>query len=197
MHKTKFVTVGERSADIDIKIVPLIRLLWQLDIDTILSCQSNCGMVWVMFPTPIEATRFFNIVAVYEPGRDALYNRIVNEYTTSRKFRNKVWSVNAHVEDFALNYDTDCADDEYRHDGLADIYFGISVRFPPSDLPAVLKRLRDYKNGKTITTDDVEAELAKKPKNRNQQTLDEYYRLRRERDAGLTGVEFRVLREKR
>ena len=69
-------TVELEGVAIDVEIAPLIELLWDLNIDTMNSCQNNHGRVWLEFASPPDAEMFLNTVATYEDDIDSLYNRI-------------------------------------------------------------------------------------------------------------------------
>jgi len=73
-HIQQRVTVGDRSADIDSGLIPLVEALWQLDIDTTFSCEGTTaqgpdlpprGEPWgyLSFPTADDFTRFLDLFA--------------------------------------------------------------------------------------------------------------------------------------
>lgn len=45
LHKQAHIRVGERQADVDVKIAPLISELWRAGINTVASCQAWSGMI--------------------------------------------------------------------------------------------------------------------------------------------------------
>jgi len=51
-HEARVVTVGERSAEIDLELVDLIKALWTLGIDTLFSCQGQYGPAHDPQPEP-------------------------------------------------------------------------------------------------------------------------------------------------
>lgn len=66
-HETRVVTVGDRSAEIDLELVELIEALWRMGIDTQFSCQGQFGPAhdprpdpwgYIMFPD-VEDLRAF------------------------------------------------------------------------------------------------------------------------------------------
>lgn len=66
-HEAKVVTVGDRSAEIDLEMVEVIEALWSMDIDTLFSCQGSCGPAhdprpepwgYILFPD-VEGLRSF------------------------------------------------------------------------------------------------------------------------------------------
>jgi hypothetical protein len=138
-------TVEIDGVPIDEGIAQLIRLLWDLDLDTTNSCQDNNGRVWVEFATPYDAEEFLNRIAIYEDGLDTLYNRIrgawvpVDDDTwqTSNAWRYDVSPVDLSVREEITEQD----ELEEISEGPAQFTFRVSVRFPPFDLAAVMDRL--------------------------------------------------------
>jgi hypothetical protein len=66
-HQQVVVEVGDRKAQVDVGIAPLIRELWVADIDTCLSCQQDwLGRIWIDFSSVEEMVSFLNVVARYE-----------------------------------------------------------------------------------------------------------------------------------
>lgn len=51
-HEARVVTVGDRSAEIDLKLVDLIEALWSMGIDTLFSCQGTFGPAHDPKPEP-------------------------------------------------------------------------------------------------------------------------------------------------
>lgn len=83
-HKTVKVSRGE--VDIDEKLAPLIRLLWQFGIHTCQCCQEyRPGEACIEFPTPWEVTAFLNIVGreykveteIWDEGEDGQHSFVV------------------------------------------------------------------------------------------------------------------------
>ena len=137
-HEAVRVRVGNRQAQIDRDIAPLIREIWGAGIETIMSCQQDgSGRVWVHFSNISNGVRFLNIVARYEPGPGNLYARMHPRF----EFDETVWWYEVHEDDFALH---DEARTEERYEGPPDFFFTFTVRFPPADLPEVVERLREY-----------------------------------------------------
>jgi hypothetical protein len=62
-HKTvKIVRIERQEIDIDVKLAPLIRLLWDLDIDTCQCCQEyRPGEACIEFPGTDEVCEFLNV----------------------------------------------------------------------------------------------------------------------------------------
>ena len=137
------VTVGEMSEDIDAEIAPLIRATWEVGIETVLAYPCDCcGRVCMVFPTHADAAAFLNTVGRFEPGKNALYNRMNQEWASDDPDRD--WVYNLHLCDRA--YDADAAEDAdgAAHDGDPDFDFWFSVQFPQEDLQTVSKRMRAF-----------------------------------------------------
>jgi transcriptional regulator with XRE-family HTH domain len=137
-HKEVVVQVGDKKAEIDEVIAPLIREVWIAGIRTVMSCQQDVfGRVWIMFPDPENAVAFLNIVGQkFEEGSESLYVRM-NDYCSSCGHIPK-WVYNVGVSDLR------------RMDGIvppdypADFTIHVSVRFPQRDLPTVVRRLQEH-----------------------------------------------------
>jgi len=149
-HAAVTVRVGQRSAEIDTAIAPLIREIWKVGIDTFMSCQEDgWGKVWICFPDLVDLVRFLNIVARYEPGTETIYNRMNPQLLCSDS--KPAWDYELHPNDSALLLSESGDEQEAAaYDGPADFFFTLSLRFPPCDLPTVLSRLRQHnrRNGR-------------------------------------------------
>jgi transcriptional regulator with XRE-family HTH domain len=76
-HEQVRIKVGDREAEVDIGIAPLIRELWIAGIYTFMSCQQTfLGRIWIEFPDLRDCQNFLNIVAQYKVDKDSLYWRI-------------------------------------------------------------------------------------------------------------------------
>jgi len=143
-HKAVYVRVGDQEAEIDAAIAPLIREMWEAGIETVMSCQEDGnGLVWIEFPSEEDLANFLDMVADYDPDPNALYNRIVHDFTGAI---DPEWIIEVSPVDFGAEWLTDDDDNtvDISHSGTTDLGFWYSVRFPPSDLPVVLKRVRRY-----------------------------------------------------
>jgi hypothetical protein len=144
-HKQVLVCVGHRWADVDEGIAPLIEQIWLADIDTALSCHENQpGLVWIFFPSPGGARRFLNIVAPYERDADSVYQRVLRSDYDSPQ----AWIIDAFHEDLL--------EDEH-HQRRQKWTFSVSIRFPKSDMPVLMARLRQHnarRNRPAILPDD-------------------------------------------
>ncbi len=157
LHKQVAVTVGRRTGEVDEMIAPLIEELWKAGIDTDMSCQNNRpGIVWIMFPTAADAEGFMSIVAEYEEGRGTLYARMSNLLCPDPDSTTPHWEYAIHVEDFGASYE-EGDDGEYEavHDGIPDLAFSVSIRFPHADLPTILARLRTHNAGQAAGAGEV------------------------------------------
>jgi hypothetical protein len=70
-HRQTRIRHGDREADVDEKLAPLILELWRADISTMRSCQrhSSTRKVWITFAEAVGAEAFLNIV--FGSNRDA------------------------------------------------------------------------------------------------------------------------------
>lgn len=145
MYKHKQVEiyspVFERSLEVDEGIAELIELLHTLEIVTFLSCQENRpGIMWIDFPC-LEAEEFLTIcaskreedVADYE---NSLYGRMLDSEVKNS------WQYSTHQHDWAEKFDEE--KNEVYYDGDSDISSSISIRFPVSDYPLILERLKNH-----------------------------------------------------
>lgn len=144
MHKQVKITHGKMSAEVDEGIAELILEIWKHGIDTIMSCEENQqGTVWIDFLTVNDGERFLNLVGGRFPSKakkpwETLYGRIFGFGTQGD------WSYNLCINDLNATPVTDENEDivEYEVSGRAEVYFSLSIRFPQSDIPLILKRLR-------------------------------------------------------
>ncbi len=151
VHPQVLLRVGDRTANVDAGIRPLIRELWRAGIDTTMSCQQDgYGCVWVQLP-PADAGRFLSIVVGTRPDDrgdldpNGIYNRITGSWE---------------LDDPSAAWRLDAAPHDFAYAGMpAEIEIAVSVRFPPSDLDAVLDRLRSH-NGDLDESDALLEQLA-------------------------------------
>ena len=67
-HKVVTVKVDKKSAEIDEKIAPLIKRLWELDIATLFSCEESPNeYIWIEFASPTDAENFLNFAIKTPP----------------------------------------------------------------------------------------------------------------------------------
>jgi hypothetical protein len=61
-HETVKVKLGQRMVDIDVRLAPLIRLLWDRKIRTLSSCQEQYPRrAWIVFPGTSDVKRFLDV----------------------------------------------------------------------------------------------------------------------------------------
>jgi hypothetical protein len=124
------------DARIDEMLAPLIKRLWQNGILTCNSCQENRpGIAWIQFASPFDAMNFLNVVATLPSKKDFKNYRfrgiMYDRMTCEGQFGE--WEYKCHVRN------------EREHEGQADFNFAISVRFPLTDLPAIMRAFEDDK----------------------------------------------------
>lgn len=142
-HKAVRVRVGKMSANIDVAIAPLIRALWQSEIETNMSCQCDgWGRVWIQFPTQADTVAFLDAVGHFEPGRNSLYTRMGQEWRADDP--DSEWVYDLHPLDWAYRSDLAKTPDSMAHEGEPNFDFTYSVRFPPTDLQTVTARMLAY-----------------------------------------------------
>ena len=145
-HKTVLVRWGDEEAWIDEEIASLIRELWKAGIFTMNSCQENRpGWVWIQFAHATGAEAFLSIVARYEKGACTFYNRIRQAWAPKEGDLEGEWEYDVHPMDMAV--EEILVDDEYIEEfctGPSDFIFTFSIRFPRTDLPVILKRVRRH-----------------------------------------------------
>jgi hypothetical protein len=154
LHPVRRVRVGNRTADIDEMLVPLIEALWWLRFETFTCCQdageSNAGWVdklphmaayvqshkgWAYVDFPVDdGLRFLTAVAQAGP-RDGFYVRMTHWAAPD------AWEVNIKPMDQAMFDPTAPSDFELRL---------LQVCFPISDLPEILNRIRRYGEGALV-----------------------------------------------
>lgn len=146
MHKQIRVCIGDREADIDEGIAPLIEELWKADIETFNSCQENKpGIIWIQFASPEDASRSLDIVAQYEDGVDTLYNRARIAWAPfdDKDMTAPFWEYAILPEDMAMVEEYDENEDliEESHMGKPCFTFSVSIRFPVADYAVILERM--------------------------------------------------------
>lgn len=134
-HKQVSIRVGHRWGDVDEQIAPLIEQIWLANIDTELSCEENWpGIAWIFFPSPRDAQKFLNIVAPFDLDEASVYQRVRQcgnyDYDPAQ-----AWSVDVVLTD-------ELEDELYQRRQRWTI--GISIRFPISDMPVLMARLKEH-----------------------------------------------------
>lgn len=141
---------GEWEANIDEGIAPLILELWKASLLTFNSCEENQpGIMWIEFADVATAETFLDIVAEYDPSPDSLYSRIRFGWTQRQKDDVPgTWLYDVGLEDLAIEYmeiDENTMDE--RSTGPCSFIFSLSVRFPQTDYPRLLERMKAYNKG--------------------------------------------------
>ncbi len=129
-HKTVRVRCNGMDARIDERLAPLIRRLWQFKIMTFNCCQENRpGISWIEFATANDAAMFLNIVAShYLPSKKDLKNY---------KFWDTIYGRMTRPSFGEWEYTT-LVRNEGEELGRVEFDFSVSVRFPQTDLPAII-----------------------------------------------------------
>lgn len=71
------VVLGEKRAEIDEMIAPLIREMWIAGLSTVMSCQEEYReTAWIEFSFIDELEKFVNVVAEYDVNSHSMYARI-------------------------------------------------------------------------------------------------------------------------
>jgi hypothetical protein len=144
-HKTITVTFNEISEEIDEKIAPLIKSLWELGINTFNSCENNVpeGWVWIEFESASHAEEFLNIVAEYNEDRNSLYNRIRQAWDSDDD--SLFWQYSVHANDWGVSETLDEEENlEEEFLGQSAFIFSFSIRFPQSDLEEIMNKLNFF-----------------------------------------------------
>jgi len=152
-HKTVRVQIGSFEADIDAEIAPLIEEMWKAGIATMNSCQENePEIVWLEFLTAIDAADFLDIVAgSYSDEPDSLYNRIRLEWETETGPVKGAWRYDLNPADMSVDQRLlgDGSIDE-KQIGPPDFIFHVSIRFPCSDVTALVQRLEAFNEAQGV-----------------------------------------------
>lgn len=142
------------AVPIDAGIAPLIQELWKAGLFTMNSCEENRpGWMWIEFLDVNAAEGFLDIVARYEDHMDSLYNRIRQAWSPTEGELQGEWEYDAHPSDWAVE-ETEVEDGYIEEccDGPSQFTFSLSIRFPRSDFPVLLERMREYNNRKDEAT---------------------------------------------
>jgi len=145
--------VFEQNIEVDEGIAELIELLGKLDIMTNNSCQENKpGIMWIDLPS-VDAERFLSICASHRAEdldnyENSLYGRMVDDDTKNS------WRYDVCLDDFAEKVDEE--KDEVYYEGNSEISIEISVRFPVSDYPIILERIREHLESLNVATPNAE-----------------------------------------
>ena len=75
MHAAVLMDYQGEMVEIDRKIAPLMQAVWDVGIETLMSCEDVSGMLWIEFDSPEDAMRFLDIAVVYDETDNSIYNR--------------------------------------------------------------------------------------------------------------------------
>jgi hypothetical protein len=122
--------------EIDDDIVPLIHACWDLEIETINSCQDNGGFVWLNI-APFCLDEFLEAISLHTDNGDLIQR--MSEISNLPD----VWDTSGGLDLVNPNrwWVSLCTFPDERDDGKLLFYTSISVRFPPSDLAEVVLAL--------------------------------------------------------
>lgn len=139
MKKHPFKWLVDRHGDrvqIDIEIAPLLRILWDMRLVTLNSCEDDCGYVWIEFLTAAYASTFLSIIAKH--GDVDLRYRAVNTYNIcpSDAAHHLANRYHAFLDSWLIAAETWEA-----IDGGGDVRIRFSVRFPRGHLGRVMDTL--------------------------------------------------------
>jgi hypothetical protein len=142
-HKQIMIKYGDMEAEVDEGIAPLILEMWKADIMTFMSCENNGDeynnlgdVVWVLIDE-FDVSPFLNFI-LGNRERDGLYYR-ANMQTESEDD----WMYDVLIDDLSLVI----RNDEVDYDGPPEMGFRVSIRFPVSDYPEVLRRMSEFNAG--------------------------------------------------
>lgn len=144
-HATKQVRIGDRVAEIDIGIAELVKQIWIANIDTTNSCEENePGIAWLQFPASWDAIEFLNIVGGdYCDDIKSLYNRIRREWQVGDDTTGE-WNYEVDPWDISVDQREVGGEIEEKSEGDRDFLLAVSMRFPTSDIPELVRRLEKF-----------------------------------------------------
>lgn len=129
------------SAEVDEQIADLILDCWRLGSWTVNSCQDNLGKVWIEFVGGREAEAFASIAAgEFSFDADSLYSRVLGWGEATDP--DIMWRYDLIPDDRNVKWVGTHPDQTPNVLGPPLVGFTVSIRFPPSDLPEVKRRLR-------------------------------------------------------
>ncbi|OLE23828.1 MAG: hypothetical protein AUG44_21080 [Actinobacteria bacterium 13_1_20CM_3_71_11] len=155
VHPVRRVTVGDKSADIDEELAPIIEMIWAVGLQTWTCCQdagesnaswadrlphmgpvvaAQLGRAYIDFPID-DGLRFLTMLAQAGP-RDDFYLRMTHWAAPDS------WDVSARPLDVAL------FDEQRESDFTLRL---LLVRFPSYDRAEILRRLTNYRAGKRVS----------------------------------------------
>ena len=135
-HPTQTVDLYGQPTQIDEEIVPLIKAMHEVGIQTMQSCQNMDGRVWIQLGDVDDLSTLMSAVTIYDQDPDSIFERLTD------------WEVGApHWDESPRNWRYTIS--PYPLDGNGDVWpakwsFTALVEFPPSDLPEVSRRVEEF-----------------------------------------------------
>lgn len=139
--------------DVDEDLAELVPLLWQAGVETEQSCQDMGGLVWLVLASVDELLRLLEIVGVYDPDPDSLYQRLADHevaaHDSTAPKEPTQWRYR--LNPFPLldpdEWDDD-ADEPAVPTGLGRVPWAtnVTVEFPHQDIRRVTELVRGYVN---------------------------------------------------
>ncbi len=145
--KTRINYRGTR-VPIDKKIAPLMKEFWKTGARTWASCEDvgeinsdpdKLGTCLIIFVDATDAITFLNAATVFEEGGKSLYNRM------SHCGCRAVFPWQYEITPYDRAYEE--IDNEEIYFGPSDYGFSVKIRFPRSDIPAILENLASNRSG--------------------------------------------------
>ena len=134
---------GEK-VKIDKKISELLKLIWNLDLYTLNSCQENKpGKIWIHFIDTDNAERFLKLILskITDMKKyNYLYSRILNDHSFDESL---LWEYDIILDDFRDAFDIKKESWYTDFNKPCDIGLSVSIRFPISDYKTLCDILKD------------------------------------------------------
>jgi hypothetical protein len=146
IHEQIRIKHGDLEADVDAGLAPLILEIWKAGITTTMSCEENRpGWAWIDFLTAEDAEHFLSSVARYDANMYSLYNRIAQAWDPPTGAVEGCWEYTLTVNDMAVSQ-VEIEDGVIKESCTdpSDFLISVSIRFPRSDLPMLLRNLTAY-----------------------------------------------------
>jgi len=148
--------IYEEKVEVDEGMVELLTLMWDMGLLTSLSCQENKpGIMWINMPHD-DASWFMTALSMQRDNdlandSSSLYGRMM------RLEEDDNWDFDINPKDEAESYSFDQEGFDADEDGFEDdfvtvtregpsrIHFDINIRFPVSEYPIIIQRLKVFK----------------------------------------------------
>jgi hypothetical protein len=150
-HPTIHIKYHGEEADIDEQIAPLILEMWKAGIETCNSCQNEPnGWIWIQFASSWGMETFLTAIADYSPNVGSLYDRMLHGYDRISGPRVGQWRYETIIVDIATDeYGRPIKDVQGICDEPPAFMVLLSVNFPKTDLPEVIKRMKRFNRQQT------------------------------------------------